>query len=279
MSSKHIPYIVITPGFILLVVFLVMPLLSIIWPTFYDGAFTFESYASFFSSSFNLSILWRTVKLSLIVTLFTIILGLPTAYYISRTGKKWRSLLMGFVLFPLLTNSVVRSFAWINILGTNGIVNQFLLNTGLISQPLKLLYTEFAIVIGSIYLFLPLMITTLVGILENIDTEMIEAAETLGANPLVAFVKVIWPLSIPGVIVGSILVFTGTFTAYTTPQLLGGNQNMMMSTFLYQQAMSLGNWQSAGVIALIMIVTTILVMNVFNAIANMIDRRGGDLNA
>lgn len=279
MSSKQIPYIVITPGFILLVVFLVMPLLSIIWPTFYDGAFTFESYASFFSSSFNLSILWRTVKLSLIVTLFTIILGLPTAYYISRTGKKWRSLLMGIVLFPLLTNSVVRSFAWINILGTNGIVNQFLLNTGLISQPLKLLYTEFAIVIGSIYLFLPLMITTLVGILENIDTEMIEAAETLGANPLVAFVKVIWPLSIPGVIVGSILVFTGTFTAYTTPQLLGGNQNMMMSTFLYQQAMSLGNWQSAGVIALIMIVTTILVMNVFNAIANMVDRRGGDLNA
>lgn len=186
---------------------------------------------------------------------------------------------MGFVLFPLLTNSVVRSFAWINILGTNGIVNQFLLNTGFISQPVKLLYTEFAIVIGSIYLFLPLMITTLVGILENIDTEMIEAAETLGANPIVAFIKVIWPLSIPGVIVGSILVFTGTFTAYTTPQLLGGNQNMMMSTFLYQQAMSLGNWQSAGVIALIMIVTTILVMNVFNAIANMVDRRGGDLNA
>ena len=95
----------------------------------------------------------------------------------------------------------------------------------------------------------------------------------------VAFIKVIWPLSIPGVIVGSILVFTGTFTAYTTPQLLGGNQNMMMSTFLYQQAMSLGNWQSAGVIALIMIVTTMLVMNVFNAIANMVDRRGGDLNA
>ena len=186
---------------------------------------------------------------------------------------------MGLVLFPLLTNSVVRSFAWINILGTNGIINQFLLSTGIISEPLKMLYTEFAIVIGSVYLFLPLMITTLVGILENIDSEMIEAAETLGANPLVAFVKVIWPLSIPGVIVGSILVFTGSFTAYTTPQLLGGNQNMMMSTFLYQQAMSLGNWQSAGAIALIMIVTTMLVMSLFNGLANLVDRRGGDLNA
>lgn len=279
LSSKQIPYIIITPGLILLVVFLVLPLISIIWPTFYDGAFTFESYTTFFSSSFNLSILWRTIKLSLIVTVMTVLLGLPTAYYISRTNKRWRSLLMGLVLFPLLTNSVVRSFAWINILGTNGIVNQLLLNIRIISEPLKMLYTEFAIVIGSIYLFLPLMITTLVGILENIDDEMIEAAETLGANPIVAFIKVIWPLSIPGVIVGSILVFTGTFTAYTTPQLLGGNQNMMMSTFLYQQAMSLGNWQSAGVIALIMIVTTMLVMNIFNGIANLVDRRGGDLNA
>ncbi|MBA5728396.1 ABC transporter permease [Aerococcaceae bacterium INB8] len=279
MSSKQIPYVIITPGLILLVVFLVLPLLSIIWPTFFDGAFTFESYTNFFSSSFNLSILWRTIKLSLIVTVLTIILGLPTAYYISKTSKRWRSLLMGLVLFPLLTNSVVRSFAWINILGTNGIINQFLLSTGIISEPLKMLYTEFAIVIGSVYLFLPLMITTLVGILENIDSEMIEAAETLGANPLVAFVKVIWPLSIPGVIVGSILVFTGSFTAYTTPQLLGGNQNMMMSTFLYQQAMSLGNWQSAGVIALIMIVTTMLVMSLFNGLANLVDRRGGDLNA
>lgn len=279
LSSKQIPYIIITPGLILLVVFLVLPLISIIWPTFYDGAFTFESYTTFFSSSFNLSILWRTIKLSLIVTVMTVLLGLPTAYYISRTNKRWRSLLMGLVLFPLLTNSVVRSFAWINILGTNGIINQLLLNIGIISEPLKMLYTEFAIVIGSIYLFLPLMITTLVGILENIDDEMIEAAETLGANPIVAFIKVIWPLSIPGVIVGSILVFTGTFTAYTTPQLLGGNQNMMMSTFLYQQAMSLGDWQSAGVIALIMIVTTMLVMNIFNGIANLVDRRGGDLNA
>lgn len=181
---------------------------------------------------------------------------------------------MGLILFPLLTNSVVRSFAWINILGTNGIINQVLLSLGLIQEPLKMLYTETAIVIGSLYLFLPLMITTLVGILENIDSELIEAAETLGANPVVAFMKVIWPLSIPGVIVGSILVFTGSFTAYTTPQLLGGNQNMMMSTFLYQQAMSLGNWESAGVIALIMIITTIIVMNVFNWIARLVDRRG-----
>lgn len=279
MTSKRTPYYFILPGFILLIVFLVLPLISIIWPTFYDGAFTLESYRSFLTNDYNLGILWRTLKLSLVVTLLSVIFGLPTAYFISQSNRKWRSLMMGLVLFPLLTNSVVRSFAWINILGSNGIINQFLLNIGMIQEPIQMLYTEFAIVIGSLYLFLPLMITTLVGILENIDTEIMEAAQTLGASPITAFVKVILPLSIPGVIVGSILVFTGTMTAYTTPQLLGGNQNMMMSTFLYQNAMTLGNWQNAGVIALIMIVTTLLVMNAFNWFAARIDRRGGDVHA
>ncbi|WP_373766056.1 ABC transporter permease [Jeotgalibaca porci] len=279
MSSKSSPYLIVAPGLILLVVFLVLPLFSIIWPTLYDGGFTLDSYISFFNSSYNVSILWRTVKLSMIVTVLSVIFGLPTAYFIARSNRKWRSLMMGLVLFPLLTNSVVRSFAWINILGTNGIINRALLATGLIQEPIQLLYTEFAITIGSLYLFLPLMITTLVGILENIDSEIVEAAETLGASPVVAFMKVIWPLSIPGVIVGSILVFTGTLTAYTTPQLLGGNKNMMMSTFLYQNAMTLGNWQNAGVIALIMIVTTMVVMKGFNLLAARIDKRGGDLHA
>ena len=279
VSTKSSPYLIVAPGLILLVVFLVLPLFSIIWPTLYEGGFTLDSYISFFNSSYNVSILWRTVKLSMIVTVLSVIFGLPTAYFIARSNRKWRSLMMGLVLFPLLTNSVVRSFAWINILGTNGIINRALLATGLIQEPLQLLYTEFAITIGSLYLFLPLMITTLVGILENIDSEIIEAAETLGASPVVAFIKVIWPLSIPGVIVGSILVFTGTLTAYTTPQLLGGNQNMMMSTFLYQNAMTLGNWQNAGVIALIMIVTTMVVMKGFNLLAARIDKRGGDLHA
>ncbi len=279
VSSKSSPYLIVAPGLILLVVFLVLPLFSIIWPTLYDGGFTLDSYISFFNSSYNVSILWRTVKLSMIVTVLSVIFGLPTAYFIARSNRKWRSLMMGLVLFPLLTNSVVRSFAWINILGTNGIINRALLATGLIQEPIQLLYTEFAITIGSLYLFLPLMITTLVGILENIDSEIVEAAETLGASPVVAFMKVIWPLSIPGVIVGSILVFTGTLTAYTTPQLLGGNKNMMMSTFLYQNAMTLGNWQNAGVIALIMIVTTMVVMKGFNLLAARIDKRGGDLHA
>lgn len=272
--SKKTSYLILAPGLVLLLFFLILPLITIIWPTFYNGGITFDAYLSFFQDTYNVNILYRTIKISLMVTFVSIIFGVPTAYFIANSPKKWRGLLMSLTLFPLLTNSVVRSFAWINILGRNGIINSVMLATGLISEPITLLYTEFAIIIGSFYLFLPVMIISLVGTFENIDTEIMEAAETLGANRLMAFIKVILPLSIPGIIVGSILVFTGTLTAYTTPQLLGGNRNMMMSTFLYQNAMALGDWQSASVIALIMIVTTMLVMKGFNVLASRLDKRG-----
>ncbi|MFC6464084.1 ABC transporter permease [Marinilactibacillus sp. GCM10026970] len=272
--SKKTSYLILAPGLVLLLFFLILPLITIIWPTFYEGGITFDAYLLFFQDSYNVNILYRTIKISLMVTFVSIIFGVPTAYFIATSPRKWRGLLMSLTLFPLLTNSVVRSFAWINILGRNGIINSLLLATGMISEPITLLYTEFAIIIGSFYLFLPVMIISLVGTFENIDTEIMEAAETLGANRLTAFIKVILPLSIPGIIVGSILVFTGTLTAYTTPQLLGGNRNMMMSTFLYQNAMALGDWQSASVIALIMIVTTMLVMKGFNFLASRLDKRG-----
>ncbi|WP_253724458.1 ABC transporter permease [Sporosarcina sp. HYO08] len=232
------------------------------------------NYISFFMDEYNFGIFWRTLKISLIATLFCVLLGVPTAYYIAQSPKKWRSLLMSITLFPLLTNSVVRSFAWITILGQSGIINTTFLNLGLISKPLTLLYTEFSIMIGSVYLFLPLMVITLVGIFENIDTSIMEAAETLGANRLLAFMKVILPLSVPGIIVGSILVFTGSMTAYTTPQLLGGNRNIMLATFLYQNATALGNWKGASVIALIMIVATLIVMKLFDWVAKRLDKRG-----
>ncbi|MCM3569939.1 ABC transporter permease [Neobacillus mesonae] len=274
MTQRRLPYIILAPGMILLILFLVLPLISIIFPTFFDGGFTFANYISFFKDEYNLGIFWRTLRVSLIATLVCVLLGVPTAYYISQSPKKWRGLLMSITLFPLLTNSVVRSFAWITILGQGGIINTALMNFGIISKPLTLLYTEFSIIIGSVYLFLPLMVITLVGILENIDSEMMEAAETLGANRFIAFMKVILPLSVPGIIVGSILVFTGSMTAYTTPQLLGGNRNIMLATFLYQNATALGNWKGASVIALIMIAATVIVMKLFDWVAKRMDKRG-----
>lgn len=137
-----------------------------------------------------------------------------------------------------------------------------------------MLYTEFSVLIGTIYLFLPLMIITLVGVMENIDNDMMEAAESLGASRLLSFVKVILPMSIPGIITGSVLVFTGAMTAYTTPQLLGGPKNMLLSTLIYQRAMTLNDWTGASVVALVMIVTTLIVMKGLNFVADRLDKRG-----
>jgi putative spermidine/putrescine transport system permease protein len=267
------------PGIVLLVLFLFMPLLSILFPTFFDGTFTMSRYIEFFSDSYNLKILFRTFRISIIVTAFCAVLGVPTAYFMSLAPHRMRGLLLSITLFPLLTNSVVRSFAWITILGKNGVINTFLMNFHLINKPLDLLYTEFAIIIGTGYLFLPIMITTVLGVLDNIDGDLIEAAQTLGANYFKSFVKVILPLCVPGIMVGSMLVFTGTLTAYTTPQLLGGNKNMMLSTMLSQEANALGNWTNASVIALIMIIVTLVVMKIFNIVANKVDKRGDEKNA
>lgn len=264
----------IVPGLVILTLFLFLPLLKVIFPTLFSGDYAFSNYVNFFKDQYYMGILARTLRIAVITTLVCGVLGVPTAYFISRCNKKWRGLLLAVSLFPLMTNSVIRSFAWINILGNNGIINSILVNIGIIDKPVKMLYTEFAVIIGSIYLFLPLMIVTVCGVMENIGSDMMEAAQSLGASQVKAFFKVIFPLSLPGIIVGEILVFTGTLTAYTTPQLLGGNKNLVMSTLIYQRAMSVSDWSGAAVISLIMIVITVLVIKLFNAVAARMDKRG-----
>lgn len=276
--KKNVRYTLLFPGIVLLCFFLVLPLLSSLIPTvFPESSFSLQLYIDFFKDSYFMAVLGRTLSISLIVTIFCAVLGLPAAYVISGVSKKWRGILIALTLFPLLTNSVIRSFAWITILGKNGVINNLLMMFGVITEPMSLLYTDFSIIIGSVYLFLPTMIMTLVGVLENIDDDLLEAAATLGLSPLKGFFKIILPLSLPGMVVGSILVFTGTLTAYTTPQLLGGNKKMMLATLLYQRATTLGDWTSASVIALVMIVITFAVMKALNLLAKSMDKRGGDI--
>lgn len=275
---KNLQYLLLLPCTVLLFFFLLLPLLNSFLPTFFlQNGFSIKAYGDFFQDSYYLSVLFRTIRIALLVTVICALFGLPTAYFISGVTRKWKGILIALTLFPLLTNSVVRSFAWINILGKNGIINLILLRIGLIKEPLTMLYTEFSIIIGSVYLFLPTMIMTMVGVMDGIEEDTIEAAATLGAEPIRAFLKVVLPLAVPGMIVGSILVFTGTMTAYTTPQLLGGNKKTMLATLLYQRATAIGDWTSAGVVAFVMIAITFLVMRGLHALAKVLDRRGGQV--
>ena len=268
-------YLLFIPCIVLVAYFMIVPLLDIIIPTFAntkDGMFS--AYKEFFADSYMMSIFLRTIKISLISSVICMIIGVPVSYYISRVSKKLRGLFIALTVFPILTNSVVRSFAWMSILGKSGIINTLLMKLNIINEPLSLLYTEGAIIVGTVYIFLPLMIISLVGVMENIDNDLLEAAESLGANKLKSFFKVVFPLSLPGLIVGTVLVFTGSLTAYTTPQLLGGNKNTVLATLIYQKTMTLGDWQGAAVVATIMIVVTLIVIKGINFLASRLDKRG-----
>lgn len=260
LMNRLLPWLLVTPAILLILVLLILPLLDTVSVSFTQEGGLFAGYQDFFDSRFNRGVLWRTIRIAAIVTVIAILLGFPTAYFIARAPKSWRSILIVASVFPLLTSTVVRSFAWIVILGRNGIINEVLLGLGLVSEPVSMLYSEGAIIVGLTYLFSPLMILSLVGVLENIDKSVVEASISLGASPTKTFWRVILPLAMPGVIVGAVLVFTGSFTAYTTPVLLGGQRNTVLATLLFRDAMVEFDWVSASTIAVIMMVVTIAVV-------------------
>ena len=273
MGKKIRAFLMILPAVLLIVLFLMVPVLRIILPSFVeDGGFTFSRYAEFLRDPFYLNIVWRTLRLSLATVLICAVLAIPTSYYIAKLPMKKKGLMLALATFPLLTNTVVRGFAWITILGKKGVLNNALMGLGLIEEPLKLLYTEKAILFGMTYLFLPVMITSLVGVMENIDEEIQEAAMSLGANRFTAFFRIVIPLSMPGLIVGGVLVFAGASSAYTTAAMLGGSNNLMLSTLIYQQAFSLNDWDSAAVIATVMIVISYLLVSVLNKVAQRLNK-------
>ena len=274
MKNKSI-YLLLIPGVIVISLFLFLPILMTTLPSFMgDNGLTLSRYAAFFTDDYFMSILTRTLRIGIITTIICVLLGVPVSFYVAKSNPKIKGLLLAAAIFPQLTDSVVRSFAWMTILGKNGIINTLLVSTHILQEPQKFLYTESAIIVGSVYLFLPLMIISMVGVMDSIEDDLIEAAESLGANKLTAFLKIIFPLSVPGMIVGSVLVFTGTFTAYTTPQLLGGNKNTVLATLLYQKAMTLNDWTQASVLSTVMILITLTVMFGINKFASKLYERG-----
>ncbi|GEN94213.1 ABC transporter permease [Pediococcus ethanolidurans] len=265
-------FLLLLPGVLAILLFLFFPVIQIALPTF-AGHFGLSNYITFLQSHYNQGVLIRTLIIAFITMIITLTLGLPLSVWIARQRSTVRNLLSVVILFPILTNAVVRNFTWIIILGKNGVLNTLLLKLNFIDQPLTLLYSDMAIVIGSVYLFLPIMVTSLVSSVQELNVEVEEAAAILGSRPLVTFFKVMIPQLTTGILTGCILVFAGAMTAYTTPQLLGGNRHLVMSTLIYQQAMTLGDWSSASVVAIILIILTVLVLGMMRLVAKQLDRR------
>lgn len=271
-KKTKIYWLFILPGCLFLAVFMLIPLFSLIFKTFFDesGTFSLGNYFELVKSTYFQQVFWRSIRLSLISTAVSAVLGFPTAYYISKYSKN-KGVLMALAVFPMFTSPVIRSFSWMVILGKKGVINTMLVSMGLTAKPISLLYNEFSMVVGFIQLFLPTMILSLIGVMDNISEDLNLAAGNLGASRASTFRHVILPLSIPGLVTGSVLVFTGCLTAYTTPQLLGGTDTRVLATMIYQQAMSLGDWTQASVVAVVMIVITIVISNGINYISRKLN--------
>jgi putative spermidine/putrescine transport system permease protein len=274
MTSRLQAWLLALPATLLVAVFLGLPVLATFATTF-GGDSPLANYADYFQSRFRMTVLWRTMEVALITTILAVAIGFPTAWVVARSPQRIKSILIIAAVFPLLTGVVVRSFAWLVILGRNGIVNEFLQWIGATAEPLTMLYTQGSVIVAMVYLFVPLMILTLVGVLEGIPADLTDAAASLGATPSATFRQVVLPMAVPGLIVGAVLVFTGSFTSYATPQLLGGEAQMMMGTFLYQRAMVTFDWVGASTIAVIMVIVTLATVLAMSRLARRLNPVAG----
>ena len=270
-KKSKIWLVLVVPGVFFVVFFMLIPLFSLCFSSFYQEAgFTLANYFKLFGDVYFQQVFLRSLRLSLLSTAVCAVLGFPTAYYISKYSKH-KGMMMAFAVFPMFTSPVIRSFSWMVILGKRGIVNSFLVSIGLFAKPQSLLYNEFSMTVGFVQLFLPQMILSLIGVMDSIPDDLTLAAGSLGATRIGSFFHVVFTLSISGLVTGSVLVFTGCMTAYTTPQLLGGTDTRVLSTMIYQYAMSLRDWTQASVVAVVMIVVTMLVSSVFNSLSRRIN--------
>lgn len=257
--------LLVIPGLIVLVVGLVVPAIAmLLFPRRSGPAEVFAAFIGFFGDPFMLAILWRTVWIGLVVTGLAVLIGFPIAFMLARSNSRWVGLLLALAIFPLLLSNVVRTFGWLVVLGSQGVLGRLLMALRLVDTPPQLLASEFAIVLGLLQLFMPLAIISSYSAIAQVDASLDEAARTLGAGPIRTFWSVVVPLSLPGVIVAATLVFAGSVTAYTTPFLLGGSSDKMLSTQLFYYTDTNVDWTMAAAVAWVMTILVFLIASLSN---------------
>jgi putative spermidine/putrescine transport system permease protein len=232
-------------------------------------------YVHFLTDPFSLSVLGSTLLLGAEVTALCLVLGFPIAWLYHRVGSRAQTLIILIVLLPLLTSVVVRTFAWIVILGRQGIINSTLLSIGAIDTPIRLLYTQVGVVLALAQVQMPLMTLPLITALGRIDMNLEDASCSLGAGSWRTFWRVVLPLSLPGVIAGCTLTYAAAITAFITQSLVGGGQMLFMPMYLYQQASTLQNWPFASAISIIFLTAVLAVVTVFGMLGRLSRGYGG----
>jgi putrescine transport system permease protein len=237
------------------------------------GELDFEKYSFIFSDELYTSAYWSSIKIAAVSTFLTLLIAYPLAYGMARAPREWQPTLMMFVILPFWTSFLIRVYAWIGILKNNGLLNNFLMWLGLIDEPLTILHTPLAVYIGIVYSYLPFMVLPLYANLSRLDLTLLEAAADLGCRPWRAFVRVTLPLSLPGILAGSLLVFIPAVGEFVIPDLLGGPDSLMVGRMLWTEFFSNKDWPLASALALVLLA---LLVVPFVALQRWQTRLGGE---
>lgn len=247
-----------------LFIFFLVPFGTVAVASFHlpDGTWSAANYLKVGTDAYYWNALFLTFKIALWVTLIVLAVGYPLAYTITYNVRSvfLRRLIYIVIVTPLFTSSIVRAFGWLVLLGRKGMVNDTLIALDFVDKPVQILFTEGGIVIGMAYIMLPFMVLTVASVLQNINASLLEAARDLGAHPVIAFLKVTFPLSLPGVVAGSLIVFTLSVSAYVTPSILSGGKKTVMSMLIYQQYASTLNFSFGATLAVALLLATLLLI-------------------
>jgi len=227
-----------------------------------DGLMTiklnFGNYLFLLEDPLYLQALWGSVKVATISTFLCLLLGYPMAYAIAKSPNHWRLPLLMLVILPFWTSFLIRVYAWIGILKNNGLLNQWLMSIGLIDTPLEIMHTPVAVYIGVVYSYLPFMVLPLYATLIRLDDTLLEAASDLGCKPWKQFLKITWPLSMPGVLAGAMLVFIPVMGEFVIPDLLGGPETLMIGKLMWTEFFSNKDWPLASALAAVLLCVLII---------------------
>lgn len=255
-SGKAIALLLLAPSMIVILGAFILPMAYIFLLSFQqdDVSFTFNNYLLFVQDPYYFQILWRTIKISIMTVVACLLLGYPVAMYMAKASPKMRGFITFLIISPHLISVVIRNFGWVVILGPKGFVNSTLMKLGLIDEPLRLIYSELGVVIGLTDSMIVYMILAIATSLYSIDGSLYKAADILGASKLKGFFTITVPLSLPGIIAGTTLVFSLSMSAFVTPALLGGTSVKVMPVIAYETIMVTLDWSLGAALAFFLIV-------------------------
>lgn len=263
-------HLLLLPAYLWLGLFFLLPLAIIVYYSVTvrgplgvsEPAFTLEHYARLWDPLY-LRILWRSFGLAVLTTLISILVAYPFAYALARAPKRWKMFLLLLSVIPFWTNFLIRTYAWMVILRSNGLINTALMSLGVIEQPLSLLYTPGAVLLGLVYGFLPFMILPIYASVDRLEQSLLEAASDLGARPWQTFLRVTLPLTAPGIAAGVLLVFVPVLGMFVIPDLMGGAKVTLIGNLIQNQFLSARNWQFGSAASVVLMALVVLGLRLY----------------